>query len=131
MPLKQYDKYFGGRGGAGKAHAAMVSEYGAKKGEQVFYATKNKKKSSGGSSHGECESCMGRTVQRHSPPEFPKQDDPMAKSHEQLMRDIDEGRASPKTLKEMRQQMAPVTTPTPKDRPAQGLYERVKKRMGY
>jgi hypothetical protein len=45
MPLSKYDKYFGGKGGASKAHAAMEKEYGAKKGEQVFYATKNKKKS--------------------------------------------------------------------------------------
>ncbi len=44
MPLSKYDAQFGGKGGAAKAHAAMVKEYGAKKGEQVFYATKNKKK---------------------------------------------------------------------------------------
>ncbi len=44
MPLSKYDAMFGGKGGAAKAHAAMVKEYGAKKGEQVFYATKNKKK---------------------------------------------------------------------------------------
>ena len=45
MPLSKYDKQFGGkRGSAAKAHAAMVKEYGAKKGEQVFYATKNKHK---------------------------------------------------------------------------------------
>lgn len=44
MPLKKYDRYFGGRGGAAKAKAAMQDEYGAKKGEQVFYATKNKRK---------------------------------------------------------------------------------------
>ena len=44
MPIKKYDKYFGGKGGATKAHAAMLSEYGPKKGEQVFYATKNRNK---------------------------------------------------------------------------------------
>jgi hypothetical protein len=44
MPLSKYDKFFGGKGGATKAHTAMVKEYGAKKGEQVFYATKNKRK---------------------------------------------------------------------------------------
>ena len=44
MPLSKYDKEFGGKGGAAKAHAAMMSEYGAKKGEQVFYATMNKRK---------------------------------------------------------------------------------------
>ena len=44
MPLKEYDAQFGGKGGAAKAHAAMVKTYGEKKGEQVFYATKNKRK---------------------------------------------------------------------------------------
>jgi len=45
MPLSKYNKQFGGKqGSAEKAHSAMVKEYGAKKGEQVFYATKNKKK---------------------------------------------------------------------------------------
>ena len=44
MPLSKYDRYFGGKGGAAKAHSAMVSEYGEKKGEEVFYATKNKRK---------------------------------------------------------------------------------------
>ncbi len=44
MPLSKYDKYFGGKGGARKAKTAMKHEYGDKKGEQVFYATKNKRK---------------------------------------------------------------------------------------
>jgi hypothetical protein len=45
MPLSNYDKEFGGKkGSAAKAHSAMVKEYGAKKGERVFYATKNKRK---------------------------------------------------------------------------------------
>lgn len=44
MPLSRYNKAFGGkRGAAAKAHAAMAEEYGAKKGEEVFYATKNKR----------------------------------------------------------------------------------------
>ena len=44
MPLSKYNAAFGGKAGsAAKAHAAMVSEYGAKKGESVFYATKNKR----------------------------------------------------------------------------------------
>ena len=48
MPLSKYNKEFGGKkGAASKAHAAMVKEYGAKKGEQVFYATKNKHKGGG------------------------------------------------------------------------------------
>ena len=44
MPLSQYNAAFGGKAGsAAKAHAAMRKEYGAKKGERVFYATKNKR----------------------------------------------------------------------------------------
>ena len=34
----------GGRGGAAKAHAAMVKEYGAKKADEVFYGKVNKMK---------------------------------------------------------------------------------------
>lgn len=42
MPLSKYNEAFGGsKGSAVKAHAAMAKEYGEKKGEQVFYATKN------------------------------------------------------------------------------------------
>lgn len=44
MPLSRYDRWFGGKGGAAKAHAAMVEEYGAEKGEEVFYAKMNKMK---------------------------------------------------------------------------------------
>mgnify|MGYP001583534989 CR=1 FL=1 len=44
MPLSQYDKHFGGKGGAAKAHAAMVSQYGQEKGEEVFYGKMNKMK---------------------------------------------------------------------------------------
>ena len=45
MPLSKNNAEFGGKpGSAAKAHAAMVKEYGAKKGESVFYATKNKRK---------------------------------------------------------------------------------------
>lgn len=44
MPLSKYDTAFGGKkGSAEKAHAAMAKQYGAKKGERVFYATKNKR----------------------------------------------------------------------------------------
>jgi hypothetical protein len=43
MPLSKYDAQFGGKGGAAKAHRAMVEQYGADKGERVFYATKNKR----------------------------------------------------------------------------------------
>lgn len=44
MPLSKYNKYFGGKGGAEKAHSAMTEHYGPEKGEQVFYATKNARK---------------------------------------------------------------------------------------
>jgi len=44
MPLSKYDPQFGGKGGAAKAHAAMIEQYGATKGERVFYATMNKHK---------------------------------------------------------------------------------------
>jgi len=56
MPISKYNQYFGGKkGSAAKAHAAMASQYGEKKGEQVFYALKNKRKSMG----------KGRTVKMH------------------------------------------------------------------
>ncbi len=42
MPI---GKYYGGKGE--QVMASMKSEYGAKKGEQVFYATKNKAKAKG------------------------------------------------------------------------------------
>ncbi len=49
MPLKNYDKEFGGQpGSAAKAKKSMAKEYGSKKGEQVFYALKNKRKSAKG-----------------------------------------------------------------------------------
>lgn len=44
MPLRIYDHYFDGKGSAAKATAAMIAEYGKKKGTSVFYATKNKRK---------------------------------------------------------------------------------------
>lgn len=44
MPLSKYDRWFGGKGGAAKAHAAMVAEYGPEKGEAVFHATLNQRK---------------------------------------------------------------------------------------
>ena len=45
MPLSKYNAQFGGKSGsAQKAHDAMVQQYGEKKGESVFYATKNKRK---------------------------------------------------------------------------------------
>ena len=44
MPLKKYNKAFGGKkGSAAKAKAAMEKQYGKEKGERVFYATKNKR----------------------------------------------------------------------------------------
>ena len=48
MPLSKYNQSFGGKpGSAAKAHAAMIKEYGEKKGTQVFYATKNARKGGG------------------------------------------------------------------------------------
>ena len=44
MPISQYDRYFGGHGGAQKALRAMIQEYGKKRGTSVFYATMNKRK---------------------------------------------------------------------------------------
>jgi len=44
MPLSKYNRAFGGKeGSAEKAHASMIEQYGEKKGEEVFYATKNKR----------------------------------------------------------------------------------------
>jgi hypothetical protein len=45
MPLRQYDKYFGGEpGAAAKAKANMQATYGRKDGEYVFYSTIAKKR---------------------------------------------------------------------------------------
>lgn len=45
MPISKYNKFFGGKkGSAMKAKSAMAEQYGAEKGEKVFYATKNKRK---------------------------------------------------------------------------------------
>lgn len=46
MPLS---KYYGGRGE--KVMKAMKKTYGEEKGERVFYATENKRKGAGPSSH--------------------------------------------------------------------------------
>jgi hypothetical protein len=44
MPLRVYDKFFGGKpGAAAEAHAAMVKSYG-KKADSRFYALVNRKK---------------------------------------------------------------------------------------
>jgi hypothetical protein len=46
MPLSRYNRSFGGKkGSAAKAHAAMVEHYCEKKGNEVFYASANKGKS--------------------------------------------------------------------------------------
>lgn len=42
MPLKKYDRFYGGN--AAKALRAMVKQYGPEKGRRVFYATINKRK---------------------------------------------------------------------------------------
>lgn len=44
MPIGKYDSAFGGKAGsAAKAMRSMQKSYGPKKGERVFYATKNKR----------------------------------------------------------------------------------------
>ena len=43
VPLKTYDRFFGGKGGAAKAHRAMVAKYGARA-DAVFYGLMNKRK---------------------------------------------------------------------------------------
>jgi predicted RNA-binding protein YlqC (UPF0109 family) len=47
VPIASYDRYFGKKGGAAKALRAMVKEYGAEKGQRVFYAMVNKRKRRG------------------------------------------------------------------------------------
>ena len=42
MPIKKYDRYYGGS--AAKALKQMTQKYGARKGRQVFYATISKRK---------------------------------------------------------------------------------------
>ncbi|MDR7528678.1 MAG: hypothetical protein QN130_12455 [Armatimonadota bacterium] len=44
MPISQYDRYFGGRGGAQKALRAMKKQYGPERGERIFYATLNQRR---------------------------------------------------------------------------------------
>lgn len=57
-PLSEYDQYFGGESGAAaKAKAAMIKQYGEKKGEEVFYATVNKKKGSAELPTDHCPKC--------------------------------------------------------------------------
>jgi hypothetical protein len=59
VPLRLYDEVFGGKkGSAAEAHAAMVRQYGAKKGNSVFYATVNKRKKKRGKSR------LGDALQR-------------------------------------------------------------------
>ena len=45
MPLSKYNKSFGGN--AAKAKKGMVDHYGPDKGEEIFYATANKRKRRG------------------------------------------------------------------------------------
>ena len=62
MPLSRYNAQFGGKkGSASKAYKAMQKQYGAKKGEQVFYATKNKAKNK---QQGEQEDRVRRFIKR-------------------------------------------------------------------
>ncbi len=48
MPISKYDKHYGGKAGsAAKAKRSMEQQYGKDKGEEVFYATANKRKRRG------------------------------------------------------------------------------------
>lgn len=48
MPSRSDDQYFGGkRGSSRKAFDNMVKRYGERKGEQVFFAYRNKRKAQG------------------------------------------------------------------------------------
>ncbi len=105
----------------------MKSEYGAEKGERVFYATQNKMKNSKGYSgkSGACESCMGRKVIKHSPPKHPEQDDPYAAMDRMTER---AAKSSPGTMEQMRKSMKPMQKESPG--PAKSLMEYMKKLGG-
>lgn len=48
MPIDSYDPWFGSKkGSANKALAALVKQYGLRKGTEVFYALANKRKRAG------------------------------------------------------------------------------------
>lgn len=48
MPLRHYDRFFGGRtDAAARALAGMQRTYGADEGERVFYATLEKRRAQG------------------------------------------------------------------------------------
>ena len=108
MPLA---KYYGGKGAS--VMKKMKSEYGAEKGERVFYATANKMKNKG-----ECKTCMGRKVEYHSPAKHPEQDDPYA-----AMDAMTEKAANrqPGTMQQMRKEMKPMQQESPK--PAKRMQE--------
>ena len=143
MPLA---KYYGGKGAS--VMKQMKSEYGAKKGERVFYATANKmKKMDAGmmkmhtskrmKEHDEsmgvkpmkmakpCKSCMGRKVEYNSPAKHPEQSDPYAAMD--LMTEK-ATQAQPGTMEQMRKTMKPLQRESPK--PAQGLMDYIKRLGG-
>ncbi len=107
MPLA---KYFGGKGAS--VMKTMKSEYGAKKGERVFYATANKMKKT------PCKTCMGRKVEYHSPAKWPEQDDPYATLDKQIEEYTTKGAGS---YERMRKEMKPMQQESPK--PAKKLQE--------
>ena len=115
MPLS---KYFAGKGSS--VMKKMKSEYGAEKGERIFYATANKMKTKG-----ECKTCMGRRVEYHSPAKHPEQDDPYA-----AMDALTEAAAKrqPGTYRQQRQEMKPMQRESPKA--AQGLMDYIKRLGG-
>ncbi len=46
MPVKKYDRYFGGN--AAKAKGAMAKEHGSERGKAIFHALINKKREKAG-----------------------------------------------------------------------------------
>ena len=107
MPLA---KYYGGKGAS--VMKQMKSEYGAKKGERVFYATANTMKNK------PCKTCMGRKVEYHSPAKHPEQGDPYAEMDKQIEEYTTKGAGS---YEQMRKEMKPMQQESPK--PAKKMQE--------
>ena len=100
MPLS---KYYGGHGD--EVMAKMKKEYGGKKGERVFYATKNAMKNKAN------RTVMGRKVIHHSPDKHPEQGD--QSSYDAMLEKFDAGRTSG-TYGGMRKDMMPMQKESPK-----------------
>ena len=113
MPISKYYK-----GHGEEVMASMKKEYGSKKGERVFYATKNKMAN---------RSVMGRKVVHHSPDKHPASTDAQY-DFDKLMQRAEEGKTSG-TYGGMRKDLQPIQKPSPT--PARGLMEYIKKLGGY